>query len=408
MASTKATLDPSEKTQLGPLAPFLVKTGAVVGVLGLIGAAAWGAALGDDMRRFFFAYLLAVCFFLTIACGGLFVVLLHHLTRSIWSVMVRRIAEVLTATFPLLALLILGIAIPILLGYHGLYEWSDHEIAHQDHLIHAKIGWLNPTFFAIRCVIYSGIWIVIAHYFRTRSVAQDGGKRPELSESMRIASAPAMLGFALATAFASFDLLMSLEPRWFSTIFPVYFFAGCAISIYAVLALIPQWLQRRGIISTAFTVEHYHDVGKLLFAFVFFWGYIAFSQFMLIWYANIPEETFWYAYRMEGSWAVASILLLFGHFLLPFVALMSRHTKRRSATLAFMACWMLVAHWFDLFWIIMPEYDPQQVSIHPIDLLAFAGVGGLFVAVAARAATGISLVPVDDPRLGEALALQNM
>ncbi len=408
MSSANKTLDPKENVRLGAIGPKLVKLGAIVGVVGLGATAAIGAAIGDDMRRFFFAYLLALTFFISISSGALFFVAIHHLVRAKWSVAVRRIAELLGQGFPLLGVLLLGIAIPTLLGYQGLYEWTDPHVAHHDHLIHGKTGWLNPTFFAIRLVIYAAIWIGLSRYFFKKSVAQDAGGKEELSESMRIASAPALLGYAIVTAFSSFDLLMSLEPRWFSTMFPVYFFAGCAVSIYAVLALVPMWLQKRGILASSITTEHYHDVGKLLFAFIFFWGYIAFSQFMLIWYANIPEETFWFKYRMFGSWQGVTIALLFVHFVIPFPLLMSRHTKRRRASLALFAIWALVAHWLDLFWLVMPEYSDASVSFHIIDLVALIGVGGLFLAAVARAARPVSLIPVNDPRLGESLAFENV
>jgi len=349
----------------------------------------------------------ALTFFLSISVGALFFVMLQHLTRSVWSVVVRRIAEVLSATFPILGVLFLaGLVLPMVAGNDSLFLWST-EAAKHDHLIHGKAGWLNVPFFAIRIVIYFVAWTMLSRYFFKKSLEQDESGDSEISERLRVMAAPGLIIFAFATAFAAFDLLMSLDPHWFSTMFGVYFFAGSAISIMAMLALVPMFLQSRGLLKSSITVEHYHDVGKLLFAFVFFWGYIAFSQFMLIWYADLPEETIWYRHRMFTSWKWLSLVLVFGHFCFPFVGLLTRWTKRRLNLLAGFAIWMLVMHYFDLYWQIMPEYDKSGFVFGLTDITAFIGVGGLFLAAAARVASGVGLVAAGDPRLGESLTFEN-
>lgn len=394
--------------QLGSLGGALARRLAIAGVVALAIAVAWGAALGDDLRRLSFAMVIAVAFWLSLAVGALFFAILQHLVRARWSVTLRRIAEVLTGAFPVVGAVLLGaIALPPVFGYHGLYEWADPELAHADHLIHAKGAWFAPAWFAARCALYVVAWSLLARWFRRRSIEQDDSKDPALSERMRVASAPAVIAFALVTAFASFDVLMSLEPRWFSTIFPVYFFAGSAVAVFAALALVPLWLQRRGLLKEAVTVEHYHDVGKLLFAFVFFWGYIAFSQFMLIWYAAVPEETFWFADRLRGGWQWVSLALLLCHFVIPFLGLMSRHGKRDLRVLAFWAVWALAAHYLDLVWLVLPEYS-AAATFHAIDLLALAGVGGLALAAVARTASRAALVPTGDPNLATSLSFENM
>ena len=397
----------SEQITCTDLSARIVKRAGAGGALLIALSVLLGWLRGDEMSRFFHAYLIAVTFFTTIALGGLFFVLLQHLVRARWSVVVRRLAEILTATFPLLGtLLALGVLIPMLLGADSLYLWSTAAAA-DDHLIHNKAGWLNVPFFAVRCLVYFSVWTLISRYFFARSVAQDESGDPAISERLRVASAPALIGFAFTTAFAAFDLLMSLDPHWYSTMYGVYFFAGAAMAIFATLALVALFLQARGRLLDAITVEHYHDLGKLLFAFVFFWGYIAFSQFMLIWYADLPEETNWLQHRMFTSWKWLSLLLLFGHFCLPFLFLLSRETKRRLPLLAGFSVWMLVMHYCDLFWLVMPEADKAGLSVALVDITTLFGVGALFVAAAARAAGRVNLLPTRDPHLGESLDFEN-
>jgi hypothetical protein len=219
-----------------------------------------------------------------------------------------------------------------------------------------------------------------------------------------------VLGFGLSTTFAAFDWVMSLDPHWYSTIFGVYFFAGCALSSLATLSLITIQLQSRGLLSRVSTVEHQHDIGKLLFGFVVFWAYIAFSQFLLIWYANIPEETVWYKHRFEGSWGSVSWLLLFGHFVIPFLWLLSRTAKRIRVVLGAGAAWLLFMHYVDLYWLVMPTMEELHHGAHPswIDLAGLLGPVGVGLAVVAARASGSTLYPVKDPRLAEALRVENL
>jgi len=201
---------------------------------------------------------------------------------------------------------------------------------------------------------------------------------------------------------------MSLTPHWYSTIFGVYFFAGCILGCFALLLLVSFAVQRAGRLVHAITTEHYHDLGKLMFAFTIFWAYIGFSQYMLMWYANLPEEIEWYHARQHGSWTTISLILLFGHFLLPFLLLMSRNVKRRKALIVAGATWMLVMQWLDVYWLVMPSKTPDGFSPSLLDLAAFVGIGGVFFAVAIRRLGNHALVPVKDPRLGESLGFENV
>ena len=408
MATKSASLHPNEKTRLGPRGRQIQAAGSAIGLIFLGITLVLGLIRSDGMSRFFHSYLIGYSYWLSIACGALWFVLLHHLVQARWSVTVRRTAEFLTAPFGVLLVLGLVIALPLLLGNESLYLWSKHEIAASDHLIHGKAGWLNPGFFAVRVIGYLAIMAAMAMWFRARSIEQDAGGKPELTDKMRKVSGPAMIVYALTLAFIGFDLLMSLEPRWFSTMFGVYYFAGAGVGAYALIALVPMLFQRLGAIKHSVTTEHYHDVGKMLFAFVFFWGYIAFCQFMLIWYANIPEETAFYRHRIFGEWQIVAIVLLVVHFAIPFVLLLSRETKRRLQLLAVFSVWMLVMHWVDLFWIVMPALSPTELTIGVIDVCAVIGIGGLFIAAAAHAAARNHLIPIKDPRLGESLQFENM
>jgi len=405
MSADAKTIHPEEKTLLGELGARTMRIAGGVGVVGLGLSAVLGFVQGDHLQRFFHSYLVAFAFYLTIALGALWFVILQHLVRATWSTVVRRVAEILAGTLPAMGVLFLVVLVPLLAGNDSLYFWTTAE-AHDDHLVHAKLGYLNPAFFAIRAVVYFGAWIFLSRHFLRKSLEQDMSGDAAISDHLRRAAGPSMVAFGFTTCFAGFDLLMSLHPAWYSTMFGVYFFAGCALGVFAVLALASMALQRSGRLVHSITVEHYHDMGKLLFAFVFFWGYIAFSQFMLIWYADIPEETEWYRLRMFTPWAKVSILLIFGHFFFPFIMLLTRETKRRLPVLAFFCLWMLAMHYLDLFWIVMPEMT-EKAGLALMDVTLFLGVGGIFVAAAARVAKDAHLIPIKEPTLSASLGFQN-
>ncbi|MEM9490918.1 MAG: hypothetical protein AAGC55_17350, partial [Myxococcota bacterium] len=286
MSAHEKELHPDEKVKAKKLASKIFKGAIPIGVVALIIAAVIGIAKGDHMHRFYFSYLTALAFCLSISVGALFFVIIQPLVRAYWSVTVRRIAEILTSAFPLLGVLTLVILAPMLMGGEGPYHWADealhdHNNPKFDSIVYGKSAWLNTPFFVARIVIYFVIYSLMARYFFKKSVEQDETGDASITDHLRAVSGPSVLVFALVTCFAAFDLLMSLSPHWFSTIFGVYYFAGSAVAIFASLVLIGVFLQRKGRLVHSITIEHYHDVGKFLFAFVFFWSYIAFSQFML-------------------------------------------------------------------------------------------------------------------------------
>jgi hypothetical protein len=366
-----------------------------------------GAAEDDGFAHCLHSYLTAYCYFLSLSLGALFFVALQHVTRAGWSVTLRRLAELAAAPMPLLAVLFLPILVPVLLGSDALFPWNNAERVAEDELLRHKAPYLNASFFAARAAFYLLVWWLASRFYLRNSVAQDASDDPALTLRMERGSPIILLLYAVTVTFASFDWLMSLTPDWFSTIFGVYWFAGAVVAALAALILAATGLQSTGRLASCITVEHYHDLGKLLLAFVIFWGYVAFSQYLLIWYANIPEETVWYLPRQSGFWRAVILLLLVGHLLIPLAGLLPRAVKRRKPLLAFWAAWLLAMHWFDLFWLVMPSLEPEGRPPGAIDALCLVGVGGIWLAGVLLVANGKSLVPLADPRLREALEFED-
>lgn len=373
-----------------------------------------GYLMDPTFGRFFHSYLVSFSFFLSISLGAIFFVLVQHVTRAGWSVGARRMAETLGAVMPMLTALAAPIVLSVVLQNGSLYPWATHGPAGgEGHDLGAfKHAWFNPFFFFLRLAIYFGTWSLMGFWYWRESVKQDTSGDTSLTGQMQRFAPAALLIYAMTLTFGTMDLLMSLDVHWFSTMFGIYYFSGCAVAIFASLIVILVLLQSRGYVTATITTEHFHDLGKFLFAFTFFWGYIAFSQYMLLWYANIPEETNWYVVRgastvKPNGYSPVIIILLFGHLLIPFVGVMSRHVKRRRKLLAFWAVWMLVFHWLDLYWLIMPALD-GQFHLGLIDVLCFAGVGGIYLSTAMRIAMQHQLRPIADPRLAESLVFENM
>ncbi|QGJ72048.1 Quinol:cytochrome c oxidoreductase quinone-binding subunit 2 [Planctomycetales bacterium 10988] len=393
----------------------------IAGVVCLSIALVLGLFQGDSLSYFYHSYLTSFSFFLSIALGALFFVTVSHLVRMGWGVVFRRLSECMAASVWIFIPLFLVILLPMLLPLIGmgemkvayaLFPWNAPEL---DDLTLHKTPYLNPGFFAIRAVVYFAVWIWLSRYFFTKSLKQDENGNKDLTIQMQSFSAPAMYLIGLTYTFASFDWLMSLDPHWFSTIFGVYFLAGAACAFFSAMIILSYLLQKRGLLKEAVNVEHFHDLGKLLFGFVCFWGYIAFSQFLLIWYANIPEETVWYLPRFEGPWFGLSFVLIFGHFVIPFLGLLSRKAKRVVPILFLWAIYMLVMHFADIFWLVMPQYyhgsavEPAEIGIPfgVIDLLCILGVGGLYMGAFLKTVGAHSIVAIHDPRLDESLAFKN-
>jgi hypothetical protein len=375
----------------------------------------------------------AFLFGLTICLGGLFFVFIQHLTRAGWSVAVRRPAEALAANLRWIWILFVPFAVLWFMGKaNTLWVWADMESLRANseaeyHIVHAKEGFLNPTFFWIRAVAYFAIWAILAQFFFSNSVSQDSTGDRAASARMQKWAGPAAILFGLSITFASIDWIMSISPAWFSTMFGVYFFCGCATAGFSTMILLTLRLLSLGALNGIVSREHLQDMGKLMWAFgIVFWAYIGFSQYMLIWYANVPEETGWFLARQLGAWGPFSLALLFGHFVIPFVGLISKWMKRLPLTLAIGAAWMLFFHFVDLYWLVMPEIPHDigefktfneayakysETSTHflnPINFLLALGVLGAVAAATIGTLSRVSLLPHKDPRLAESLKFENM
>ncbi len=404
---------PNDNIRLGAAGQALFTKAAGIGAAGLAVAVALGSMQGDGFRRFSLSYVTAFMWVLALCLGALFWVILQNLVNAHWSIVLRRVGEVVAAQAPLLAVLALPIVVPIFMGSSSIYEWSNPAVVAASHALHKKAAYLNSGFFLVRFVFYFGFWTLISRYYLNSSLAQDSSKDASgIMAKMRAVAGPAMIGWALTMTFCAIDLLMALDPLWFSTIFGVYYLASCVLGNNSFIALTAMWLHKSKVLTKSVTTEHFHDLGKMMFAFTVFWAYIGFSQFMLIWYANIPEETGWFKERFVGGWCggwgLLSATLLFGHFVIPFFGLLSRHIKRRRPTLAFWAIWQLVMIYLDMYWLVMPNTHAEGPPFALIDLACWVGVFGVFVAGIAMRAKNLNLMPTNDPRLPKSLAFENL
>jgi hypothetical protein len=374
------------------------------GVVALLGAVLCVILGPGNSKQFFFSWLVSFLFFMSIALGALFFVLIQYAAQGGWGVVLRRIGETVFSTIPLMAILFL----PVVLGMHDLYEWSHADAVEHDALLRWKEPYLNSSFFLIRAALFFAIWSFIAINYYNGSRRQDSTGDHAISVRLRKFAGPSIIVLALTQSFAAIDWIMSLTPHWYSTMFGVYFFAGSWVGFIALLSVLVSAMRGAGLVDKIISREHMQDVGKFLFAFTAFWAYIAFSQFFLMWYGNMPEETIFFKARMEGSWLTVSLILLFGHFFAPFFYLMGRSVKRNGATLALGGLWVLLMHFVDLYWQVMPTLHPEGFSPSLLDVAAFMAVGGSFVATAGWLMRRQALVPLRDPRLAESLAFENV
>ncbi len=365
----------------------------------------WGACLAgylQDHDQFSRSYLVAFLATIFMALGGMLFVMIQHLTNSAWSVTVRRFMESLMMSLPVGAILF----IPIALNVHSLYVWSlPGGVAH---FSGGKASYLNERFFVIRAFIYFLIWTALSWRLWAISRKQDETKSASLCYSAAKVSAPGVFFLFITATLAAFDWNMSINPHWYSTIYGVYCITGGAWGFFACLILICMRLRANGILTHSITVEHYHDLGKWQFALTAFWAYIAFSQYMLIWYANMPEETIYYKVRMEGTWRLLTLALPLIHFIFPFFLLIARPAKRTLSILSFISVYVLIVHYLDVYWMIMPNYAKSGIQFHWMDLAALVAVVGTFGFFFWQRLKDAPIVPEGDPRLAKSLRFHNV
>ena len=384
-----------ESTRFAGLS-LLLGLGAIVGlVLCLIGGIV-------SPLQFSYSWLFGFIYFFTLCCGCLFWTIVHHATDAEWSVVVRRQLE----NIALLLIVLAIFAIPILLLRHQLFEWMNIPPG-RDYALDSKRQYLNWPFFAFRALLYFVLLGGVAFLLRRFSVAQDRDGNPGCTIWMRKVAFAGLPIFGLALTFAAFDWLMGLNYRWFSTMWGPYIFAGAAGSSMSLLVLVITALRSAGYLRGIVTLEHYHIMGKWMFAFCVFWAYIGFSQYMLQWYANIPEETQYYIVRNTESWWPLSLLLVFGRFFGPFAILLLQSIKKEPHRLAMIAGWILLMQALDMYLIVLPSLHGTGVRLSIWDLLCPIAIGCSLAFIYLRLVGRTSLFPVRDPRLIESLRLTN-
>jgi hypothetical protein len=374
---------------------LLLGAGAVVGlILCLVGAFV-------SPLQFSFSWLFGFIYFFTLCCGCLFWTIVHHATDAEWTVVVRRQLE----NIGLLLIALAIFAIPILLLRHQLFTWMDVPPG-QDHALDLKRHYLNLPFFVFRAVLYFVLLGGVALLLWRFSVAQDRNGNPNCTVWMRKIAFVGLPIFGFALTFAAFDWLMGLNYRWFSTMWGPYIFAGAVGSSMSLLVLVITALRKAGYLGVV-TMEHYHIMGKWMLAFCIFWAYIGFGQYMLYWYANIPEETQYFIVRNTQSWWPLSLLLVFGRFFGPFAILLLRSVKKHPDQLCWIAAWMLLMQALDMYIVVLPALHGTGVHLSIWDLLCPIAIGCSLAFIYLRIIGRTSMFPTRDPRLIESLRLSN-
>lgn len=370
---------------------------ALLGIIGCI------AGYFTNPARLFQSYTVAFAYTSLIGLGAFFFVMIQFLTGSAWSVTMRRIMENVMITLPVGLLLF----IPIAIGLNDIYPWTNQQAVAADAVLKAKSSFLTPNWFIARTVIYFFLWSLWAGSIYHQSTKQDTERSVK---QMYIASRWSAPGLFLAVAvgtLASYDWLMSLEPKWYSTIFGLVMLSGGSLSFFSVVILVCLAFRRAGILKNSITVEHYHDLGKWLLALTAFYTYVAFSQYFLIWYSNLPEETIWYRHRMVGSWFPISLAMPFLRFLIPFPILLSLPAKRSLKVIGFMAVYSLIVEYIDLYWIVMPTFYKTGPQPHWLDLATLVTTVSICGLVFWSRFRAHKMVPVGDLRLEQSLHFEN-
>jgi hypothetical protein len=367
----------------------------IVTVLGLV-LAVVGLLL--DERQFWQSYLLAYAFWLELSLGCLGILMLHHLVGGRWSALIRRLMETGASTLPLLALLFA----PLLFGLGTIYPWADPTHLSESELLQQKSAWLNVPFFWGRAALYFVVWLTLAYLLRRWSLEQDRTGDLQLAGRMRRLSAVGMILYVLTTTFAAYDWLMSLEPEWFSSIYGLLFMAGGGLAGFA-LAIIGLKVIAKAYGSAHNWVQSFNDLGNFLLSLVMLWAYFSFSQFLIIWSANIPEEAIWYIHRSQGGWLNVGLFLIAVHFVLPFLLLLARGLKRSVRWLTGLALFIFAGRLVDLFWLIVPAFHADGLRWHWLDLALVVAMGGAWVSLFIQQWTEKAPLAHADPHLGQQL-----
>ena len=364
--------------------------------LGSLALCAIGAFFAP--AQFFRSYLSAYLFWTGIALGCMAVAMLNHVTGGAWGLPIRRPLESATRTLPLMLLLFL----PIVLGARKIYEWADPAHAAQDPALRHKSLYLNVPFFTIRALLYFGAWLGFAYFLNRWSREQDATGGRAISRRLQLLSSAGLVAYGLTVTFASIDWAMSLEPHWFSTMYGVLFIAGQGLSAFAFIVVVLVLLSDRAPFAGYVGPRHYHDLGKLMLAFVMFWAYVSFSQYLIIWAGNLPEEIPWYLRRLQGGWGWIGLAILLFHFVLPFLMLLPASANRNPRVLGAVAGLVVFMQLVNVFWMTQPAFAGGRLRIHWMDLLAPIGVGGVWFGAFLWQLGRRPLLPLNDPEMQQA------
>jgi hypothetical protein len=366
--------------------------GVVFTVLLLIGAFI-------DHTQFFHAYLVGFIFWIGITLGSLALLMLQHLTGGVWGLMIRRVLEASTRTLPLMVLLF----IPMIIGLRQIYPWTSSALMNQTAALQQKAHYLNPSFFMTRGAIYFAFWSLLALSLNWMSLEQDRTAEKKFRKRMQMVSGPGLGLLIISITFASIDWVMSLEPAWSSTIFGLIFVASWSLSALAFAIMAMSWLSRRAPMNAIVQRSHFHDWGNLLLTLVMLWTYFAFSQYLIIWSGNLPEETTWYVARKHGGWGVIALAIVILQFAFPFLTLLSRAAKKSSDRLATLALLILAMRVLDVIWLVEPAFNQERFHLSGRAAGAPIALAGLWVATFAWQLQKRSLIPINDPQLEQAL-----
>jgi len=352
-----------------------------------------------NATQFYQSYLMAYMLCLSVTLGCLALGMMHQLSGGAWGVVIRRPIGAASRVLPVMTLLF----VPVLLGMGHLYIWTHADVVAHDDVLQAKHPYLNVPFFLARTAIYFASWNAISYFLNAWSLEQDRSADPRIARKMQLLSAGGLVVYGLTITFASFDWLMSIEPHWYSTIYGVLIMGGQGLSAMAFLIVVLVWLSRRPPLDRIVVKAHFHDLGNLTLAFVMLWAYFSFSQYLIIWAGNLPQEISWYVNRLQTGWRFIGVALVLFHFIVPFVLLLSRTMKREGRLIVKVAVTILLSRLLDLFWLIAPEFHTQGITVSWLDIVLPLALGAIWLGCFIWQLRGRAILPVHDPQFAEAL-----
>jgi hypothetical protein len=378
--------------ELGRIQRRLLIAGAAGGAISIVG-------LLMNPAQFFQSYLIGYMLVLGATLGCFALVMIHQLSGGGWGVLVRRPMGAAMRVLPVLTVLF----VPIAFGMHHLYEWTHEDVVAADKVLRGKQVYLNVPFFLARAAFYFAVWNGFSYFLNAWSLEQDRTGDPRLSRRMQLLAGGGLVAYGLTVTFAAFDWMMSLSPHWFSTIYGVLIMGGQGLTALALLIVTLAWLSRRPPLEGIVVSDHFHDLGNLLLAFVMLWAYFSFSQYLIIWSGNLPEEITWYLHRLQPGWRPVALLLVVFHFAAPFVLLLSRAIKRQPQLLVKVAAGILVARLVELFWLVAPEFHRHGLTVSWMDIVVPASLALIWTGCFIWQLRGRAILPVHDPQFDEAL-----